>query len=97
LGFLDGQERHDASLEALGRDAEYPPDHGCVLWMAHGGVLKEGPDRSEPQVSRPSAVVPLGLEVFEERGDQRLVEVRPVQRGGCFAGGVLHEAQQQYQ
>jgi hypothetical protein len=80
LGFLGGEEGHGAPLEALGRDAEHPPDHCGVLGVPDGGVGEQGSDRGEPQVPRPGAVVALGLEVLEERGDHGLVELVPFQR-----------------
>jgi len=39
--------------------------------------------------------VTIGLEVLEERGDQRLVEVVPVQFGGLLAGALVSEIEQQ--
>jgi hypothetical protein len=41
--------------------------------------------------------VPVGLEVLQERRDQRLVEVVPAQRRGRDPGAVVGEAQQQAQ
>jgi hypothetical protein len=80
LGFLGGQEGHGASLKAFGWDAEHPADHGGVLGVPHGGVGEQGSDCREPQVACPGAVVALGLEMLEKRGDHRLVEVVPLQR-----------------
>jgi hypothetical protein len=68
-----------ASLEAFGRDAEHPPDPDGVLGVPDGGVSEQGSDRGEPEVAGLGAVVALGLEVLEKRGDQRLVELVPVQ------------------
>jgi hypothetical protein len=66
------------SLGAFGRDAEHSRDDGGVLGVAQRGVAKQRPDRGEPQVASPRAVAAGVLEVVEERGDQRLVEVLPV-------------------
>jgi hypothetical protein len=52
-------------------------------------------DRRQPGVAGPGAVAPFGLEVLEERADQRCVEVSEVQLAGLFAGLLLGEAQQQ--
>ena len=94
-GFLAGEVGHGASLEALCRDAEHAGDHGCVFGVAQSGVSEQGADRSEPEVPRSWAVVPVGLEVLKERRDQRLVKVLPVQRRRDGPGAVVREGQQQ--
>jgi hypothetical protein len=92
--LLSGEERHDAPVEAFGGDAEDSGDHGGVFGVAQGGVAKQRADRGESQVPRSRAVVAVSLEVLEERRDQRLIEVVPVQRRRSGSGLVVREAQQ---
>jgi hypothetical protein len=96
-GLLRGEERDRALVEALGRDREHACDHRGVLGMPERGVFEKRPDRRQPEVARPGAVAPLDFEVLKERRDQPLVEVVPVKRGGCLAGLLLREAEQQPQ
>lgn len=95
FGLVGGEERDGASLEPLGRDGQHALDHGGVLGVAQRRVAEQRPDRREAQVAGPRPVAAVHLQVLEERGDQRLVEVMPLQRGGRLAGSLLHEAEQQ--
>jgi hypothetical protein len=61
------------------------------------GVAEQGADRGEPQVPGSCAVVTVGLEMLQECGDQRLVEVVPAQRRRRDPGPVVGEAQKQAQ
>ena len=82
-------------LVALGRDREDLRDHARVFGVTQGRVFEERPDRCEPQVPGPGGVVTVSLEVLEERGDDGLIEVVPVELGELLAGVLLGEAQQQ--
>jgi hypothetical protein len=58
-------------------------------------IAEEGVDGSEPRVARPRAVAALLLQVVEERGDQRCVEVRHIQSRGGLPAPQLSKRQEQ--
>jgi len=62
-----------------------------VLGVAQGGVAVERVDRRQPGVAGPRAVASVFFEVFEERADQRRVEVVEVQLEGLLAGLLVRE------
>ena len=63
---------------------------GGVLGVAQGGVAEQRADRGQADVAGPGAVVPLGLEVVEERRDQRWRRGRARSScGGLLAGPLL--------
>ena len=68
-----------------------------VLGVVQGDVAEQGVDRGEPVVAGGHAVVPVVLEVVQERGDQRGVEVGDVQGGRALAGAFGGEAEQKAQ
>ena len=94
LGLGRGEEAHGALLESFGGDAQHACDHGRVLGVMQRGVAKQRSDGGESQVARACTVVALVLEVLEKGGDQRLVELVPVQRRWRRSRRVLREAQQ---
>ena len=96
-GLLRGEEGHDSSFEPFGGDAQHTGDHRGMFGVAQRGVAEQCADRGEPQVAGSRAVVAVGFKVLEERGDQRLVEIAPVQRRRRDSGPVVGEAQQQAQ
>ena len=93
LGLFGGEEGDGAWLEAFGWDREHPPDRGGVLGMPEQRrTVEQGSDRGQAEVPGPGAVAALGLEVLEERGDQRRVEVVRVQRRRCLPVCVLRRS-----
>ena len=92
-----GQERHDPLVEPLRRDGQDALDQQGVLGMTQRGVGEQRADRGQSHVACPDAVAPLALEVVQERGDHRGVQVVPVQHGGQLAGLPVHEPEQQPQ
>jgi hypothetical protein len=70
------------ALGALGRDRQDTLDRACVLGVAQGKVAEQGVDRCQAAVAGRDAVAPVLLQVFQERGDQRRVEVGDVQAAG---------------
>jgi hypothetical protein len=63
--------------------------------MAQGRVGEEGVDRREPGVAGPGAVAAVCLQVLQERGDRRGVEVGDAERARGFPGPGGGEAEQQ--
>ena len=63
--------------------------------LAQRGVAEERPDRGQPGVACAGLVAAVGLEVVQEPGDRRRVEVRQPQPGRRGAGLVLQVRQQQ--
>lgn len=50
-----------------------------------------GPDRGQPQVAGSDTVVPVGLEMVQERRDRGDAEVVLVEPGGRFPAPLVHE------
>ena len=69
------EEGDDRAVGPLEWDREHAGDVLCVFGVAVLGVAEQRVDRREPQVPGAGAVGALGLEVVEERGDQRRVEL----------------------
>jgi len=63
--------------------------------MAQGRVGEEGVDRREPGVAGPGAVAAVCLQVLQERGDHRGVEVGEAELGGLLAGLAGGEGEQE--
>ena len=68
-----------------------------MLGVAQRGVGEQRADRGQAQVAGPGAVVPLALEVVQERRDRDGVQVVPVELGGHLPGPLVHEGEQQPQ
>lgn len=83
------------SLGPLRRDREHALDRRGVLGMLEGDVGEERMDRREAVVACCHAVVPVALEVLQERGDERCVERRDVEPARWRAGSLCGEAHQE--
>jgi len=79
-----GEECDECALVAFGSDLQHSLDrHGGlrltqrngVLGVAQRAVAVEGADRRQARVAGPGAAPALGLEVIQERADQRRVEL----------------------
>jgi hypothetical protein len=79
FGFGVGEESDDCLVAAFGGDRQDPGDVSGVLGVAQRGEGEQGADCGEPGVAGPYAVAPLVLDVVEESGDQRGVQVGDVQ------------------
>ena len=66
-------------VEAFGRDRQHPGDGLGVFGVGQRGVAEQRVDRGQPGVAGADAVAALGLEMVEEAGDQRCVEVGQVE------------------
>ena len=62
-------------------DRQHALDEQRVLGVAQGGVGEQRTDRRQAQVAGPGAVVPLALEVVQERRDRGGVQGRPSRAG----------------
>jgi hypothetical protein len=94
VDFAGLQEGRGGLVVALLRDREHLLDELGVFGVAQGGVAEQRPQRGEAGVAAARAVVPVRLEVVQERGDHLGAEVVPVQGGRRLARAVLQEAQQ---
>jgi len=72
-------------------------DQRGVLGVTERGEAKQRVDRRQSGVARADRVVALVLEMLEERGDQRRVEIVEVKPRRLFARSLLGEGQQQSQ
>ncbi len=95
LGFGVGEEGDDRLVGPLGRDGQDAFDVGGVLGVAQRRVGEQGVDRGQPGVACGDAVAALVLEVVEERGDHRRVELGELELRWLGAGLLLSEPQQQ--
>ena len=77
--FRFGQEGHEPSLEAFGRNGEHALDHGGMLRVAKRCIPEQRSDRGEPSVAGAHAIFPLVLKMVEEGADQRGIEIVDVQ------------------
>jgi hypothetical protein len=83
------------ALGFLGRDGQDPGDEPGVLGVTQRRVAEEGADGGQPRVAGAHAVAPVLLQVIQEAGHERRVEVGQVQLAGLLAGAVLRVAQDQ--
>ena len=90
-----GEVGDQFGLGAFGWDRENASDRVGVFGVLQREVGEQRVDRREPVVAGPRLVAAAGLEVLEERHDQRRVELADVQRARWGAGLVGHERQQQ--
>ena len=67
---------------AFGWDREHACDQRGVLGMTEAGEPVEGADRCQPGVAGADGVLPVVLEVLQERADQVGVELAEVELGG---------------
>lgn len=77
-----GEERDDRLIGSLGWERQDPFDVGGVLGVTQRGEAKQRVDRGQPGVAGPDAVASLVLQVVEERGDGRCVQIGEIQAGG---------------
>jgi hypothetical protein len=92
-GGLDiGQEGDVGVALTSGWDRQDAGDVGGVFGMAQTRVAKQGVDRGQTGVAGAGAVAAPVLEVVEERGDQRRIQVGEVQLGRGSAGSVAGNA-----
>jgi hypothetical protein len=90
-----GEPGDGSPVVSFGGDGEHALDRGGVFGMAERGVAEQGVDGGEPPVAGADRVVPVDLEVVQERGDQRRVEIGDVHRGRRLARRGGGEADQQ--
>jgi hypothetical protein len=90
-----GEVADQVALVPFGRDGEHALDRCRVLGMTQGRVGEQRVDRCQPVVAGADAVVPVVLEVVQERGDERGVQIGDVQLAGLLAGLPGGELQQQ--
>jgi hypothetical protein len=79
VDLLVGQVRDQRLVGPFRRDREHPGDAGGVFGMLERREPEQGVDRSQPDVTGPDAVTPIGFKVVEESSDYRCVEVGDVQ------------------
>jgi hypothetical protein len=64
---------------AFGPDLQHPLDRRGVLWVTQQAIAVEGADRGQARVAGPRAAPAVGLEVIQERADQRRVELAEIE------------------
>ena len=90
-----GEETDQGGIGPLAGDGEHPAGQRGVLGAAQRCVGEQRVDSSEPVVSGSDAVAPLGIQVTEERADERRVQVGEVQPGRRLAQTFERVTQQQ--
>ena len=83
-----GEVGEEVAFGSLGWDREHPLDRRRVFGMLEGEVAEQRVDRREAVVAGGRAVVPVALEVVEECGDERRVELCDVQLAGRDADAL---------
>ena len=86
-----GQERDDPLVEPLGWDGQNPLDQQGVLGVAQCRVGEQRADRCQSHVAGSDAVMSLVLQMIQESGDHRRVQVVPVELGGHPVGLLVYE------
>jgi hypothetical protein len=66
---------HLTLVVALARYREHSLDKGAVGRLLEGREPEEGANGGQAQVTRPDAGAPLGLEISEERADERHIQI----------------------
>ena len=95
VDFGVGEVGQKVPLRPFGGDREHAGDRVGVFGVVQREVGEQRVDRREPVVAGLGRVAAICLEVIQERGDQRRVEIGDVQRAWRSAGLVGREAQQQ--
>jgi hypothetical protein len=90
-----GEERDLGAVEPFGRDGQHAADQLGVFGVSERRVGEQRSDGGEPQVPGSGRVVPLLLEVVEERRDGAGVEVGPVEPMGLDPLGVVDPGEEQ--
>ena len=95
VGLVRGEVGDVGAVAALAGDGQDPLDQRPVLGMAQGRVGEQRVDRRQPGVAGPDAVAAVVLQVLQERGDRRGVEVGQAERARRLprAGGGKAEQQ----
>ena len=75
VDLFRGEVGDDCAVEPFGRDRDHARDQRGVLGVAQRGEAEHRMDRRQPRVASPGAVPAFVLEMVEERGDQRRVEI----------------------
>ena len=95
VGLVRGEVGDVGAVAALAGDGQDPLDQRAVLGMAQGGVGEERVDCRQAGVAGPDAVAAIVLQVLQERGDGRGVEVGETERARRFPRSGGGEADQQ--
>ncbi len=90
-----GEVGDEVAFGSLVRDREQPLDRRGVLRVVKRHVCEQRVHRREAVVAAADAVAASFLEVLQERGDQRRVELCDVQLAGFRSGPLGGELQQQ--
>ena len=69
------QEMHLTLVVALARYREHSLDKGAVGRLLEGREPEERANGGQARVTRPDAGAPLGLEISEERADERHIQI----------------------
>ena len=84
VDLVVGEEGHELSVDAFGRDGQHPLDQRGVLGVAKRGVGEQRVDGGEPVVAGAHAVVAVNFEVVEEGADDHGVEVLDASLDGAL-------------
>jgi hypothetical protein len=95
VSLVRGEVGDAGAVAALAGDGQDPLDQRAVPGMAQRRIGEEGMDGRETGVAGPGAVAPFVLEVLQERGDHRGIEIGDAERAGGFAGAPGGEAGEQ--
>jgi hypothetical protein len=94
LDFLGRQKLDEPALESLARNREHPLAQQCMCGLGQSHVVEEAVDGRQPCVAGASAIAALPLEVVEELGHERRVEVLDGESRRWFVKARSREAQE---
>ena len=94
VDFRAAQKTDQLARESLARDREHSLDLHRVGRQFERRVAKEGMDRGESQIAAPNAQAAAGLEVLQERGDQRCVDLLEGEPRGRPSETLVREDQE---
>jgi hypothetical protein len=77
------------------RNRQYSLDDSAVRRRFQRGVAKKRPDGRQTEVPASGAIVPAVFQIFQERPDQRGIQIAQPQLRRSFAQPFLGELQQQ--
>jgi hypothetical protein len=93
FGF--GEVGEEVALGPFGRDGEHPLDRRGVFGIVEGEVGEQRVNGCQAVVACCGRIVPIGLEVVQEGGDERRVEIGDIEGAGRPPGPLGSEAEKQ--
>jgi hypothetical protein len=85
LDLWPGQKAHQGAPLSLVRNRQHSLDDSAVRRRFQRGVAEERPDGRQTEVPAPGAIAPAVFQIFQERADQRGIQIVQPQLRGSLA------------